>query len=68
MIRIAVLPGDGIGPEITAEAIKILEAVAEKHNSKFEFEYADFGELRMIITGIRSQNKQFKFATKQIQF
>ncbi|MGB7590217.1 MAG: isocitrate/isopropylmalate family dehydrogenase, partial [Terriglobia bacterium] len=25
--RIAVLPGDGIGPEVTAEAIKVLQAV-----------------------------------------
>ncbi|PYT03063.1 MAG: 3-isopropylmalate dehydrogenase, partial [Acidobacteria bacterium] len=27
-IRIAVLPGDGIGPEVTAEAVRVLEAVA----------------------------------------
>lgn len=29
--RVAVLPGDGIGPEVTAEAVKCLEAVAETH-------------------------------------
>ncbi|WP_456598593.1 isocitrate/isopropylmalate dehydrogenase family protein [Blastococcus sp. SYSU DS0616] len=29
--RVAVLPGDGIGPEVTAEAVKCLEAVAEVH-------------------------------------
>ena len=28
--RIAVLPGDGIGPDVTAEAVKVLEAAAER--------------------------------------
>jgi 3-isopropylmalate dehydrogenase len=29
--RIAVLPGDGIGPEVTAEALRVLHAAAERH-------------------------------------
>ena len=29
--KIAVLPGDGIGPEVMAEAIKVLDAVSAKH-------------------------------------
>jgi len=41
--KIAVLPGDGIGSEIMAEAIKVLEKVGEKHNLKFVFTYADIG-------------------------
>ncbi len=43
MKKIAVLPGDGIGPEVMAEAIKILDAVAKRFLLKFEFEYADVG-------------------------
>lgn len=45
MVRktIAVLPGDGIGPETTREAIKILEAIGEKYRHEFIVEYADFG-------------------------
>jgi 3-isopropylmalate dehydrogenase len=35
--KIAVLAGDYIGPEVTAEAIKVLEAVGEKFNHKFHF-------------------------------
>ena len=41
--NIAVIPGDGIGPEITAEAVKVLEAVGEKFGHEFRFAYADMG-------------------------
>lgn len=36
-MKIAVLPGDGIGPEITNQAIKVLNAVGNKFNHYFEF-------------------------------
>jgi 3-isopropylmalate dehydrogenase len=35
--HIVVLPGDGIGPEVTAEAVKVLEAVARKGGHAFTF-------------------------------
>ena len=38
-MKIAVLPGDGIGKEIVAEAVKVLRALGER----FEFEVADVG-------------------------
>ncbi|MEC9374945.1 MAG: 3-isopropylmalate dehydrogenase [Pseudomonadota bacterium] len=34
--KIAILPGDGIGPEVTTEAVKIIEAVANKYDHSFE--------------------------------
>ncbi|HEU4767942.1 MAG TPA: 3-isopropylmalate dehydrogenase [Pyrinomonadaceae bacterium] len=37
-LRITVLPGDGIGPEVTAEAVRVLETVAGIHGYKFDFE------------------------------
>ncbi|HOV79085.1 MAG TPA: 3-isopropylmalate dehydrogenase [Bacillota bacterium] len=37
MYKIAVLPGDGIGPEITAQAVKALEAVGRRFNRAFAF-------------------------------
>jgi len=43
MYKVAVLPGDGIGPEVMKQAIKILEKVAEKNNVEFEFTFADVG-------------------------
>jgi 3-isopropylmalate dehydrogenase len=41
--RIAVLPGDGIGPEVTAEAVKVLQSVAGHARVSLEFEQALVG-------------------------
>ncbi len=41
--RIAVLPGDGIGPEVTAEAVACLRTVAERTGLSLEFEEAIIG-------------------------
>ena len=30
VVRVAVIPGDGIGKDVTAEAVKVLEAVAKR--------------------------------------
>jgi len=35
--RVAVLPGDGIGPEVTAEALKVLQAVEALAGPTFRF-------------------------------
>ena len=39
--KIAVIAGDGIGPEVLSEGVKVLNAVAEKDGG-FEFEFTDF--------------------------
>ncbi|MEJ8777048.1 3-isopropylmalate dehydrogenase [Pseudogracilibacillus sp. ICA-222130] len=41
--KIVVLPGDGVGHEVTGEAVKVLEKIAEKHGHTFEFEQHDIG-------------------------
>jgi len=41
--RIAVLPGDGIGPEVVAEAVKVLRRVAQIYRHEFTFEEALIG-------------------------
>ncbi|HZV99553.1 MAG TPA: 3-isopropylmalate dehydrogenase [Methylophilaceae bacterium] len=41
-MKIAVLPGDGIGPEITAQAVKVLKAL-DKYGLKLEMEEASIG-------------------------
>ena len=43
MKKIAVLPGDGIGTEVMAEAVKVLDAVQKKFGLEMEYEYADVG-------------------------
>ncbi len=41
--KIAVGPGDGIGPEIVEEGVKVLKAVAGKFGHEFELTYVDIG-------------------------
>jgi 3-isopropylmalate dehydrogenase len=43
MKRIAVLAGDGIGPEIMQEALKVLNAVSRKFQFQLNYEFADVG-------------------------
>ncbi|NBT74909.1 MAG: 3-isopropylmalate dehydrogenase [Betaproteobacteria bacterium] len=42
-LHIAVLPGDGIGPEITAQAVRVLERLAEQGRFHLELEHAAVG-------------------------
>lgn len=49
--NIAVLPGDGTGPEVTAEAVKVLSAVADKYDFKLNLTEFDFGGDRYLRTG-----------------
>jgi 3-isopropylmalate dehydrogenase len=49
--RIAVLGGDGIGPEVTAEAVRVLEAVATRHGHEFEFVEALIGGAAIDASG-----------------
>jgi 3-isopropylmalate dehydrogenase len=49
--RIAVIPGDGIGPEVTAEALKVLEAAGGGDGSSFEATRYDLGAERYLATG-----------------
>ena len=51
MYKIAVIPGDGTGPEVTAEAVKVLKAVAAKFNFKVDLTEFDFGGERYKKTG-----------------
>jgi 3-isopropylmalate dehydrogenase len=48
---IAVLPGDGIGPEVTAEGVRALEAIAARFGHRFEFETALLGGAAIDATG-----------------
>lgn len=49
--KIAVLPGDGIGPEIVAQALKVLKAVGKKYNHQFSFSEAPVGATAIDQTG-----------------
>jgi 3-isopropylmalate dehydrogenase len=49
--NIAVIPGDGTGPEVIREGIKILDAVSQKSGFTLNFNYYDFGGERYLRTG-----------------
>lgn len=49
--QIALLPGDGIGPEVMAQAIKALHAIEEKYSHRFYFKEALIGAIAIDKTG-----------------
>jgi 3-isopropylmalate dehydrogenase len=49
--KIAVMPGDGTGPEVTAEAVKVLKAASAKFGFKADLTEFDFGGERYKRTG-----------------
>ncbi|HOF15043.1 MAG TPA: isocitrate/isopropylmalate family dehydrogenase, partial [Spirochaetota bacterium] len=49
--NIAVIPGDGTGPEVVAEGVKVLKAVAGVENISLHFTNYDFGGERYLKTG-----------------
>ncbi|MBS1495824.1 MAG: 3-isopropylmalate dehydrogenase [Bacteroidetes bacterium] len=49
--KIAVLNGDGIGPEVTSQSVNILKAIAEQYGHQFEFKYALIGADAIDKTG-----------------
>lgn len=50
-VRITVLAGDGVGPEVTAEAVACLSAVAERFGHRFTFQDALIGGAAVDATG-----------------
>ena len=50
-MKLAVIPGDGTGPEVTAEALKILDAVSKLEGFEYTTKYFDFGGERYLKTG-----------------
>jgi len=51
-MRIAVIPGDGIGKEVTAEAVKVLKAVCEVVGKTLDLETLPWGADHFLATGI----------------
>lgn len=51
IFKIAVLAGDGIGPEVTGEAVKVLRILAQKFHLNFDIEGAPIGGAAYDLTG-----------------
>ena len=50
--KIAVIKGDGIGPEIVTEAVKALDAAAEKFGHRFEYTQLLMGGCSIDVNGV----------------
>ena len=60
-LNLLVLPGDGIGPEVTGQAVLVLEKIAEYQGLQVELEYASFGGVSIIIGIFQSFGTQMNF-------
>ena len=49
--KLAIIPGDGIGPEVIREGLKVLAATAKKHNFTYETTEFPYGGTRYLKTG-----------------
>ena len=49
--NIAVIEGDGIGPEVTRQSVKVLDAIAEKFGHEFSYSYCLMGAIAIDKTG-----------------
>ena len=49
--KIVLLPGDGIGPEVVAEAVKVLDAICDLYGHKFEYIKRPIGGEAIDLTG-----------------
>ena len=50
--RIAVVPGDGIGPEVIVEAVGVLERLRETHGVRLELKHFDWGADKFLSEGV----------------
>lgn len=57
---IAVIGGDGTGPEVVAEAVKVLQASSKKEGFSLNLNYFDFGGERYLKTGKIISDKEIK--------
>ncbi len=62
--KIAVLPGDGIGPEIVREAVKVLNVLGTRHDAAFEIEEALVGGASIDANGVPLTDSTLELAKK----
>ncbi|XUX01071.1 MAG: 3-isopropylmalate dehydrogenase [Dehalogenimonas sp.] len=62
--RITVLPGDGVGPEVMAEGMKVLDAVAKKFSHTFKLEYELIGAVAIDKTDSALPDETLKMCKK----
>ncbi|MCF6249258.1 MAG: 3-isopropylmalate dehydrogenase [Desulfobacula sp.] len=64
MSKIAVLPGDGIGPEVMEQAVKILKEAGNLYDFNFEYTFADIGGAAIDNHGMALPDKTLSLCKK----
>lgn len=65
--RIAVIPGDGIGPEVIAQAVRVLERVRETHRVQLELVHFDWGADKFLREGVSLPAGALEMLTSEFQ-
>ena len=60
MFKIAIIPGDGIGIDVTKEAVKVLEVFRDKRGTPIELNFFDYGAEKYLATGISMPDEQIE--------
>src|SRR2546421_9189634 len=63
--RIAVVPGDGIGPEVIDEAVGVLERLRETHGVELELRRFDWGAEKFLSEGVSLPDGALEMLTKE---
>ncbi|MFZ0062360.1 MAG: 3-isopropylmalate dehydrogenase [Pyrinomonadaceae bacterium] len=67
MKRIAVIPGDGIGPEVIREAVKVLEQLRGSHKVDLELVDFDWGAERFLRDGVTLPDGALQMLSEEFQ-
>lgn len=65
--NVAVIKGDGIGPEIVEQAVRVLDAAAEKSGHKFTYKQILMGGASIDVYGKLLQRKHWKLRETAMQ-
>jgi 3-isopropylmalate dehydrogenase len=65
--RIAVIPGDGIGPEVVREAVRVLERVRETHGVELELTQFDWGAEKFLREGVSLPDGALKMLASEFE-
>src|SRR5947207_8516767 len=63
--RVAVIPGDGIGPEVIREAVRVLEHLRETHEVELELTHFDWGAEKFLSEGVSLPDGALEMLTRE---
>ena len=63
--RVAVVPGDGIGPEVIKEAVGVLGRVRETHGVELELKHFDWGAEKFLSEGVTLPEGAVEMLTRE---